>query len=776
MSKFFHAFLFCFFLCGASASLGQNAVLQGKISDKLNKDPLVGANISLGPSGTVADYDGSYRISLPAGTYQLTLSYIGYKPQKQSVTLVAGETRTLDFGMEEETSILQTATVVSGKFARPLSEETVSVEVLKPNLINNTGKVSLDKALEKIPGVTIIDGQANIRGGSGFSQGAGSRVLLLVDDVPILQADAGFPNWNDVPVENIEQIEVLKGAASALYGSSALNGIINVRTAFARSQPETGGALWASTVFSPKDKSLKWWGDSDTLSSPHTIGANIYHRQRFDNFDFVLGGFYQNEQSHNKNTYNEYGRFNFSTRYRFSDRLSAGLNGNFNKGNTGTFFYWLSEERRFEGAPTTISTRDRFRYNIDPYLTYYDKGGNRHRVLGRYFAVDNKNFVTSGADQSNKSHVIYSEYQFQRRFAELNMVMTTGFVGTWNSVTAQLYGDTTFTSRNLAGYLQLDKKFGDRLNASVGFRFENNVLDNPGFRYDLGVVEPSREEESKPVFRVGLNYQVATLTFLRASWGQGYRYPTVAERYIFTDAGFPILPNPNSTSETGWSAEVGIKRGFQLSSFEGFLDIAAFYSKFQDMLEFNLNFDPLRFGFSSTNIGDTDLRGIEVSVVGRGSLFGIPTSILTGYTWIDPRFLNWDQTPIDFTKPVTQGQLNYNNTSNKEQNILKYRPRRTFKLDIETEVKALAFGLETFYASHIEAIDNVFSVIVIGLASYREKNEKGYLVNNLRSSYKFSENIKLSVLFNNIFNEDYSIRPGLMEAPRNLMLRMDWKL
>ncbi|MDV7393749.1 Plug domain-containing protein, partial [Arthrospira platensis SPKY1] len=128
--------------------------------------------------------------------------------------------------MTEEATILQTATVTSGKFEKSLGEVTVSLEVIKPQLIESVNTVSLDQVLEKVPGVNIIDGQANIRGGSGFSYGAGSRVLLLVDDIPMLQADAGFPNWNDLPVENIEQIEVVKGAASALYGSSALNGII----------------------------------------------------------------------------------------------------------------------------------------------------------------------------------------------------------------------------------------------------------------------------------------------------------------------------------------------------------------------------------------------------------------------------------------------------------------------------------------------------------------------------------------------------------------------
>lgn len=754
-----------------SGMMAQAGIVRGNITDASYHEVLPGTNVSVGSAGTVADVEGNYMLSLPAGNHQLMFSYIGYQSVVKEVTIQAGDTLTLNIALLLETSVLKTATVTSGKFARLLSEETVSLEVLKPGLINNTGKVSLDKALEKIPGFTIIDGQANIRGGSGFSQGAGSRVLLLVDDMPILQADAGYPNWNDVPVENIEQVEVLKGAASALYGSSALNGVVNVRTAGARSVPVTGGAFWAGAVGSPRDKSQQWWG-SDTLASPATIGVNMYHRQRLGKLDVVLGAFYQNTQSHNKDTYDEYGRVNVSLKYHFHERLYATVSGNLNQGRTGSFFYWNGESQRFQGAPTTISQRDRLRFNIDPQLTYYDKQGNKHRFLSRYFSVDNDNQVSNGADQSNTSYVVYSEYQFQRNFKALNMVFTSGLVGTWNSVTAQLYGDTTFSSRNLAAYAQADKKIGPKLNASLGIRLENNVLFNPGFSYLLGTVEPSEEEETKPVIRAGLNYALAKATFLRASWGQGYRYPTVAERYIFTNAGFFILPNPNSSSETAWSAELGLKQGIRIGGFEGFVDLAAFYSRFYDMLEFNL----VGFGFSSQNVGQTDISGAEITILGKGKLLGVPMGILTGYTLIDPNFLTWDPRPIEPGSTPTLGQLNYNNSSEKGDNVLKYRSRHTFKFDLETQWPAFNFGIETFYASHLAAIDFIFLAIVPGLRQYRDQNNQGFLVNNLRTSYQFNHKVKLSLFLNNILNEDYTVRPGLMEAPRNIQLRVDWKL
>lgn len=63
--------------------------------------------------------------------------------------------------------------------------------------------------------------------------------MVLLDDMPALQVDAGYANWGDMPVEAIAQVEVVKGASSALYGSSALNGIINFRRLQAGVKPET---------------------------------------------------------------------------------------------------------------------------------------------------------------------------------------------------------------------------------------------------------------------------------------------------------------------------------------------------------------------------------------------------------------------------------------------------------------------------------------------------------------------------------------------------------
>ncbi|MEK7254870.1 MAG: TonB-dependent receptor, partial [Bacteroidota bacterium] len=193
----FFSFLF-------EASLfSQTGILKGIISEAETGAPLISASVQIGSTGTISDLDGSYQIELPAGEHEVKFTYVGYETKTDTVAIRAGEEMTLDVALPLSANILETATVTSGKFEKSLGEVTVSLDVIRPQLLESTNQTSLDGLLEKVPGVSFVGDQANIRGGSGFSYGAGSRVLLLVDDIPILQADAGFPQWEDVALENV---------------------------------------------------------------------------------------------------------------------------------------------------------------------------------------------------------------------------------------------------------------------------------------------------------------------------------------------------------------------------------------------------------------------------------------------------------------------------------------------------------------------------------------------------------------------------------------------
>jgi iron complex outermembrane receptor protein len=75
----------------------------------------------------------------------------------------------------------------------------------------------------------------------------------------------------------------------------------------------------------------------------------------------------------------------------------------------------------------------------------------------------------------------------------------------------------------------------------------------------------------------------------------------------------------------------------------------------------------------------------------------------------------------------------------------------------------------------MEAIDNVFNLVIPGVRAYREENETGALVTNVRVGYQINDMFRVGIIANNIFNTEYMLRPGLLEAPRNIGMRMDVK-
>lgn len=741
-----------FLVVFSTMTLSAQIQLRGIVLDSKHSEPLISAFVQVGENFTVTDFNGQFFIPVSVGD-TVKVSYLGYFPKE---FIFDGATLEVEIRLQEMSETLETVTVTGSKFKRRLSETTVSVDIMKPDLIKSINSVDAEGVVNKLPGVQVIGGQANIRGGSGFSYGAGSRVMLLLDDIPALQTDAGFANWGDLPVENVGQVEVVKGAASALYGSAALNGIINFRRATPNSTPKTDFFASGTVYLNPKDERMKWWGD--TLR--YRVMTGVAHMRKIGKLDLSAHGFYTKEESFNQNTFENRGRFGANLKYRINDYLSLGFNSLGNFVHSSDFFLWRNALRGiYRPLSGTISEGHRYRVLFDPFVHYINPYGSSHRFNSRIFLINNEN----NNNQSNSSQTYFNEYQFQHNFNGSRTVLTAGGVFAVTNSDAELFGNEQFTFTNAATYLQLEKEFGEYLILSAGLRYEYNKQESP--EEFMGVLIPGgKVTDGELISRIGFNFKLAEYSNLRLSWGQGYRYPTVTERFISTTFGsFNIVPNPLLMPEFGWSSEIAIKQGFKVNSFEGFLDLSGFISEYDDMIEFTFKDDI--FGFQPINIGDTRISGFEFGIVGKFLVGKIPISVLGGYTYISPIYKNFDE----------DEDLRNNLSTN--QNVLKYRSRHTLKMDLQADFKKFSFGVSAQYASHMINIDRRLETPLgqqdlFQIKIFRDLNNDGYVLLDNRLSYKF-DFAKLSFIISNVLNQAYTLRPGLLEAPRNVSLRVD---
>lgn len=803
-------------LCSFIALHAQDATISGQVTEEPN-EPLMAANVVVDAAkgwAAVTDIDGNYEIKLPAGTYEVSFRYVGKDEQKIKVTVGAGDTKTVNVLLKERTTMMDIVVVTGSKYEKPLSEETVSMDVLQGQTLTNQNITNLEDGLNRIPSVTVADGQVNIRGGSGWSYGAGSRVLVLIDDLPMLTADAADAKWSIIPMENVDQIEVIKGAASALYGSSALNGIISIRTAYPVDEPYTKLTTYAGFYDGPTNTpKAKWWGNR-----PQAVyGVNFAERRKIGPVDLVIGGAYDNDRGHNDSSESQSIRLNAKIRYRVKKvpGLNFGINtsGYVSWGKT-FFFYKGPDSLAYKPFDGTITQYTSYRFTVDPFLDYYDKKENRFRFRGRFFNATN----TNNTGQGSVPNLYYGDFQYQKRwkdFEKISLNLVSGATLQYSDVkppptsTGSLFG--AHTGFNFSAYAQVDAKVIEKINLTLGARWEYIQIDDKNSLKDLPY----------PLFRAGINYQAAEATYIRASFGQGFRYPTIAERYVSTSVGpLTIASNPDLQPEKGYSAEIGIKQGFVFGknkNWQGFGDLALFWNQYENMMEFTFgqfgdsstwafvqqNFDDnFGIGFSSQNIGKARILGAEILFGLQGQMGDWSLGITGGYTLIDPRALNWNDelplfnyqgaklTPAIYENPEALNYITYAMTSTSKTNFLKYRNRHTVKADVTVGWRNFELNNNVQYASFTENIDYAFTSSIFksigGLAfSYLDQwrqfkqnipigKGRGDIVWNMGFGYKPVPKVKLNFIVKNVLNWEYTPRPASFEAPRSFTLQASY--
>ena len=244
-----------------------DANIIGHILDKNTKEHLPYITVALKGTtiGTVTDATGHYFLkNLPEGNFVLEVSSVGYKTVRRNVTLKKGRTLEEDFEIEEDAVALDGVVVSANRneTTRRLAPTLVNVVDLK--IFENTNSTTLAQGLSFQPGVRVESNCQNC----GFQQVRingldGPYTQILLDSRPIFSALSGVYGIEQIPASMIERVEVMRGGGSALFGSSAIAGTINIIT----KEPIRNSGMLSHTITGI--------GDGDAFDNSTALNASL---------------------------------------------------------------------------------------------------------------------------------------------------------------------------------------------------------------------------------------------------------------------------------------------------------------------------------------------------------------------------------------------------------------------------------------------------------------------------------------------------------------------
>ncbi|MBD1397135.1 TonB-dependent receptor [Pontibacter sp. JH31] len=268
---------------------------QGSISGvvRTGESPVAFASIGIAGTtiGATADENGRFVLEqIPAGTHQLNVSAVGYRPQEKTVSVKAGEVTTVSITLQAQDARLREVVVTGTMRETYLLESPVAVEIYTPKYFQKNPTPAIFEALEIVNGVQPqINCNVCGTGDIHINGMEGAYTMVLIDGMPIVSALSTVYGLSGIPNSLIERVEIVKGPASTLYGSEAVAGLINIIT----KSPATAPRLSAD-VFYTSHRELntdvgysKQWQKASTLLSANYFRFNDRRDVNHDNFTDV---------------------------------------------------------------------------------------------------------------------------------------------------------------------------------------------------------------------------------------------------------------------------------------------------------------------------------------------------------------------------------------------------------------------------------------------------------------------------------------------------------
>ncbi len=486
-------------------------------------------------------------------------------------SLADDDSSTVDSSGAEAIGLREEVVVTVGRIDQELRDVAGSISVLTREDVRRSASRTVDDFLRQIPGFGLfrrsssVVAHPTIQGVSlrGISPSGASRILVLVDGVPANDPFGGWVHWSRIPLQSVEQVEVLRGGSSNVWGNHALGGVINVRT---RDIPEREFAVVADA------------GNREEL------GLQLFAGRRRERLGWSLQGNLFNTNGHHVIREDQRGPIDVAA---FSEHrlLKGRLELHASERMTVTFQANYAEEDRGNGTPLTNNSTDGGQISVSADLATTSDGGWHFELF-----VDDQTFGSTFSAQSEDraeerpaldqfavdSSGIGGSLTWTRRVADRHRLIAGADARRIGGQTNEdfLWDGQAFVRRRRAGgdqqisgvFLQDLVELSDALQITLGVRFDSWDNTN-GFRREVDLTDGSvlrsdtfaDRSDSAMSPKLAARYRATDRVALRGSLYRSFRAPTINELYRpFRVRNDITEANPDLDPETLNGAEVGL--------------------------------------------------------------------------------------------------------------------------------------------------------------------------------------------------------------------------
>ncbi len=541
---------FCIFSLTARA---QNLTISGTVTAMGDAIPYANVSIAKTDKGDVTDENGYYEIrDLAPGSYTIYVSFTGYLTLKKSLKVTDSNT-TIDFDLQEDTSLEEVVVTGTLKAVSRL-ESPVPVEVYTPTFLKKNPTPNIFEALQNVNGVrpqlncnVCNTGDIHINGLEG------PYTMVLIDGMPIVSGLSTVYGLSGIPNSLIEQVEIVKGPASSLYGSEAVGGLINIIT----KHPENAPRLFIDGYTSSWLETNLDLGFKSNIGKTATLlfGANYYN--------------YDNPIDNNNDNF---------TDVTLQDRVSLFSKWDFKRSNNkifslaGRFFY----EDRWGGE---LQWNPSFRGGDEVYgESIYTR---RFEVLGKYQLPVEKDLLLSFSYTDHDQNSVYGDtpYLATQRIGFTQLTWNTSIkkhtllLGT--ALRYNYYNDNTPATPQEDEIVIPSLFVQDEIN----FNTKNTLL--LGARYDY-------DDRHGHIFtpRFAYRYKPSQNSILRLNAGTGFRVVNLfTEEHAALTGSRDVVIQSSLKPERSYNANVNfLQKMYTKSGISLALDASAWYTYFTNLI------------------------------------------------------------------------------------------------------------------------------------------------------------------------------------------------